>query len=903
MDTFLSAVLTASFHGSIIILAVLILRLVLKKAPKKYICFLWMLAGLRLLLPIPLQSRFSLQPRSIALPISADLSGLLAIVWIAVACIVSIYSILSYLHLRSKVLDAVKVRGGWESDRIETAFVLGFIKPKIYIPAGMTGNTRKQILAHERTHLDKGDHWIKMIGFLALALHWFNPLVWISYILLCKDIEMACDERVVQFMELDERKAYASALLQCSTNRVHYAACPVAFGEVSVKYRIKSALNYKKPSFWISLLGVFSIAFVAVCLLTTPADAVEIVVDRQEKLAESSRQDPIVFTAPTMPASEPNPDWGLDLIADIDTPTGGKIVYEIENRFIALTGEMYGSDAHLEKWNGSEWEFLSAISDPLKMAGFGESQENRAEYWAGDVDWTLSCGSLPAGDYRFVQTLSTGEDADARTEILRAPFHIYREQLPTAEEEALARCTTALDKMLSAYGFAVTQYQKNFKGELVPYRTIYKYGNQYKCEHYLGEYTTWYNTGDDAQYDIRDWDQAYRLNQNRKFLFPEGQSRISQEEISFCSVWADYAGTSYRGKDTYQFDSDGKLISVDRITEVLAENGAVAETRQIRMEAREQSAVFGPDFETQYVPEDSFTAQQNSPWGIFFRVDDDLLKPSGGEVWLGTNAVGVSNYTADGSYWLEKRVGSRWERLGGPEKTASWGEETIKLTAQTQIRMIDWTADYGKLDAGIYRMGKFIYNGSESIISYAEFFIGETGGVFGEGGEEAMARVDAALARLEENGYRVEQHYGPHTKYGTQETMPSVYWNYNHTQVWDIYHGGEYSHSCVSKADDHFYNDWMKRSWYNEEYDCMYFADGYSLISDSEITFVHSYGRTGWADTSRLFTYRFDENGELCEIIEQGLYSEFNGYYTRYVVTDTPKEEIQQWVETKQAEQ
>ena len=94
--------------------------------------------------------------------------------------------------------------------------------------------------------MEKGDHWIKMIGFVALALHWFNPLVWVAYVLLCKDIEIACDQRVVQFMELDERKAYSSALLLCSTNRVHYAACPVAFGEVSVKYRIQSVLNYRK---------------------------------------------------------------------------------------------------------------------------------------------------------------------------------------------------------------------------------------------------------------------------------------------------------------------------------------------------------------------------------------------------------------------------------------------------------------------------------------------------------------------------------------------------------------------------------------------------------------------------------------------------------------------------------
>lgn len=254
MRALFSNLLTASVSGSIVILAVLVLRLVLRKTPKKFICMLWMVAGLRLLLPVPLQSRFSLQPPTIRLPQSETLQTYLVPLWCIVAVSLLCASLISYAHLRRQVKDARKIRGGWECEGLETAFVLGFLKPKIYIPAGVSDNTRQQILAHERTHLDKGDHWIKLIGFLALVLHWFNPLVWVSYILLCKDIEMACDQRVVQFMDLPERKAYSAALLDCSTHKVHYAACPVAFGEVSVKYRIKSVLSYKKPAFWISLL-------------------------------------------------------------------------------------------------------------------------------------------------------------------------------------------------------------------------------------------------------------------------------------------------------------------------------------------------------------------------------------------------------------------------------------------------------------------------------------------------------------------------------------------------------------------------------------------------------------------------------------------------------------------------
>ena len=151
----------------------------------------------------------------------------------------------------------------------------------------MSSQSRRYILAHERTHLDKGDHWIKMIGFLALALHWFNPLVWVAYICLCKDIEMACDQRVVQFMEVAERKSYSAALLSCSSRRFHLAASPVAFGEVNVKKRIISVLNYKKPSFWISLLGVLAFFFVAICFLTSPAgDAAKLTPEQQAQMAQ-----------------------------------------------------------------------------------------------------------------------------------------------------------------------------------------------------------------------------------------------------------------------------------------------------------------------------------------------------------------------------------------------------------------------------------------------------------------------------------------------------------------------------------------------------------------------------------------------------------------------------------------
>lgn len=901
MNTFFQSLLTASFHGSIVILAVILLRLALKKTPKKYICFLWMLVGIRLLMPIPVTSKFSLQPKGLTIPVPINPSIGLLLLWGAVAAVIGLASVISYVRLQRQVWDAVKVPGGWESDKIETAFVLGFVKPKIYIPTGMSGNTRKQILAHERTHLEKGDHWIKMIGFVALALHWFNPLVWVAYVLLCKDIEIACDQRVVQFMELDERKAYSSALLQCSTNRVHYAACPVAFGEVSVKYRIKSVLNYRKPGFWISMLGVAAVGFVTLCLITSPAEAAEIVIDTQAELRKMSHQDPADFSPAPLPDVGENPDWGVEVLMDTASPTGGKLVYMIEERFMAASESIEMTNGFLEQWNGTSWEAVPSQSGNGTLfehysIGFATSRNEPALTWPNDLDWSLSYGSLPAGDYRIVQTISSISD----TATFYTGFRIYREQLPSEEEAALERCTAALNAVVNRQSYNVLLSEESPAGNIQPVKRIVKNGTSYTVNHYLGEYCTSTVTGENASYDCADWQSAFLLDQNRQFLFPDEMSTISQEEITFCSVWTDFNGTAHRGTDTFRFKEDGNLQSIDRLVETLGENGSVLSKTRSRMEV-ESFANFSFSNTSNYVPEDSFTAQNNSPWGILFRVDDDLLKPNGGEVWLATNAVGVSNYTTDCSYWLEKRNGERWERLGGESTTASWGTDTIAIRSKTTILNVDWSEVYGNLDTGIYRMGKYFYSGSQSIIQYAEFEIAPTGGVFGVGGEDAIARVDAAIAKVLSGNYRVEKIADPRNAYYDESYLDQVIWKYGDTEVHDVYRADGLSHSYTQKPDNDFFGDWLKRSWNNDTYDCYYFPADYSVISDEEITFALSGSQIYHYVT--LYTYRFDEQGNLTEILRRSSDAFSSGYTTRYVITDTPESEIRAWVEQVEAAQ
>ena len=316
--------LDASFYGSIVILVVMALRLLLKKAPRNAVCTLWILAGLRLILPFEVQTSSSLLPRTqvsgyireavqtvqpeqvdlrenltpIVIPdihnapaelasrVMVDYTAVAVWLWVAGIAGMTAYALLSYRKLRCRVKNAAVLEDGcYESGRISNAFVLGFFRPDIYLPEGLPQQYRAHVLAHERAHIARGDHWMKIIAFGVLAIHWFNPLVWVAYHLLCRDIEMACDERVVRDMDVGERKAYSFALLSCSADKQNFGVCPVAFGEVSVGSRILRVLRYRKAGFWISLAAVVAVMAVGVCFLTSPKEPT----DDQDTLSSGVR--------------------------------------------------------------------------------------------------------------------------------------------------------------------------------------------------------------------------------------------------------------------------------------------------------------------------------------------------------------------------------------------------------------------------------------------------------------------------------------------------------------------------------------------------------------------------------------------------------------------------------------
>lgn len=302
--------LNAGISASYIIIAVILIRLVFKKIPRKFICVLWAIVGIRLVIPFSIESVFSLIPSAKTIPsnitvaetpaISSGISAVndavnpvigkffspevgesanplqiaafvAAIIWIAGMAAVLIYGIISTALLKKKVSASVLLCDNIrQSENVVSPFILGFFKPKIYIPFGMDEDTRKYVVEHENAHIRRHDHQIKPLGFAVLAVYWFNPLVWVAYILLCKDIEVACDEKVICQMNEGSRREYASALLECAVNRRRIAACPLAFGEVGLKERVKGIMNYKKPAFWIIVVAVISCVVAAVCFLTDP---------------------------------------------------------------------------------------------------------------------------------------------------------------------------------------------------------------------------------------------------------------------------------------------------------------------------------------------------------------------------------------------------------------------------------------------------------------------------------------------------------------------------------------------------------------------------------------------------------------------------------------------------------
>lgn len=431
--------LNMSIAAGWLILAVIALRLLLRRAPKRFRLLLWAVVGLRLALPWSIESALSLIPSAQTLPegimlerapmldtgISA-LNGAInpgftaaftpelgasanplqvllpiaAALWMLGAAAMLLWALVSWLRLRKRVREAVRLEENVYECEIASPFVLGLFRPRIYLPFSLENGERELVLAHERAHITAGDHIIKPLGWLLLAAHWYNPLVWLAYALFCRDIELACDERVVRGLSLSDRADYSQALLDLSRPRGGVRACPLAFGESSVKGRVKSVLSYKKPAFWLVLLAVVVCVGATVCFLTDPKEEAEPVDDGDGGVVISARLEenfPAQVLDYAFACTEEMAEelsylglksaelTDLSCYAEVEAPEGGTLLlFRLGARFelaepesVAPAGGMVIEDGWLTRpdsggdrfmlllRDGDDWRFIGLVTEQV----------------------------------------------------------------------------------------------------------------------------------------------------------------------------------------------------------------------------------------------------------------------------------------------------------------------------------------------------------------------------------------------------------------------------------------------------------------------------------------------------------------------------------------------------------
>lgn len=401
-------VVNLSIQASWLVLVIILFRLAAAKAPKWSRVLLWGLVGIRLVCPVTLESMLSLVPS--AETISPDimtqtdpsvetgipavnntvnslinysfspnpgdsanplqiLIPLLSVIWLAGIGLLIIYTIVSYARLRYRLATAVHLRDNiWQSEWVTSPFVFGLVHPKIYLPFTLDEQTQQAVIAHEQAHLQRKDHWWKPLGFVILSVYWFNPLLWIGYLLFCRDIELACDEKAVREMDASQRADYSQALLDCTAHRHKVSVCPLAFGEVGIRQRVKAVLRYKKPTTWM-VAGVLAICcIIAAAFLTSrPVDAAQ-PPDGSEWLNKSNGKECIAEILETLTLHQDN-TVSFSVPEHIPVSKDGKTELNIILSATYDSGEVIIAPLLLDK---SDWKGGETCKIPLEEPGYGE---------------------------------------------------------------------------------------------------------------------------------------------------------------------------------------------------------------------------------------------------------------------------------------------------------------------------------------------------------------------------------------------------------------------------------------------------------------------------------------------------------------------------------------------------
>ncbi len=277
MNSIVMWMLKTSYYAVWIVLPIVVLRLLLRRWPKWVFPILWGMVGLRLLLPLSIESPLSLIPRFPIAKLETPrgdhvmLLSILGIVWIIGASAMLLYGLISFLILRRKLGTAIREHDNiYCSEFVNSPFILGIIRPRIYLPFCLSGDNAAYVISHEKAHIKRKDHWWKPIGYGILCLYWFHPVVWIAYLFLCRDIELACDEYVVQNMTVLERAAYSQVLLLCAANRSLISICPLSFGSGGIGRRIRSVLSFRKTGRWVWFAVPVLTVIIGFCFMTVP---------------------------------------------------------------------------------------------------------------------------------------------------------------------------------------------------------------------------------------------------------------------------------------------------------------------------------------------------------------------------------------------------------------------------------------------------------------------------------------------------------------------------------------------------------------------------------------------------------------------------------------------------------
>lgn len=425
-------ILNMSITASWLVLAVILIRLIFKKAPKAIFVVMWALVGIRLICPFSVESVLSLIPSKETVPpdiitavepviysgigyidlrlnpvISESFSpnpgdsanplqivtAIAAVIWLCGIAAMLVYTLISYLKIRRNVCEAIPHKDSiMLCDKVETPFILGLIKPKIYLPSAMNEGDMQYVIAHEKAHLKRCDHLWKPLGFLLLTLYWFNPVLWVAYILLCRDIELACDEKVIKELGVDIKKAYSQALINCAVKHKAIAACPLAFGETGVKQRIKSVLNYKKPAFWLIALALVASIVVGICFLTDPIEKNNFIIN------QSSGSDTYGLSAEIISSdfSQPSP----------------YIEVKIKNK--TLTPFLGGEEFYIYKQIDGEWVDCRSL-DPYVWNAIGYILKSYSTF---THKYSLNYISIDGpGLYRFETAVTKDGDEHKEAEV------------------------------------------------------------------------------------------------------------------------------------------------------------------------------------------------------------------------------------------------------------------------------------------------------------------------------------------------------------------------------------------------------------------------------------------------------------------------------------------------------